>query len=132
MAKYHGKGGVVYMSASAAGAAISVARLTEWSLSTAAETDDVTAFADENKWYVQGIADCVAQISGIWDDTDDALWDNSESTTGVNVYLYPSNLVLTKYWYGPAWFSVNDITVPVGGGVRATGTISANGPWGQY
>jgi len=132
MARYSGKGGVCYMSATLAGAAVQVARLNEWALTTAAATSDVTVFSDENMQYVQHIPDCVAQISGVWDDTDDALWDNSESTTGVNVYLYPSDQVMTKYWYGPAWFSVNDVTVSVAAGVVTSGTISAAGAWGQY
>ena len=132
MARYSGKGGVVYMSATAAGAAVKVLYLSEWALSTGAATTDVQAFEDENIQYVQGIPDCVVAISGSWDDTYDALWDNSESTGGVSAYLYPTNLVMTKYWYGPAWWSLDDTTVPVTGAVTQSGTLSARGNWGQY
>jgi len=132
MARYHGKGGVLYMSASAAGDAVPVLYQTEYTMNTPAATDDVTSFGDLNMRYVQGIPDMQIELSGIWDDTYDALWDNSRSTDGVRAYLYPSSLVPTKYWYGPAWFSFNDLAIPVGGAVRVTGHLAANGDWGQY
>lgn len=132
MAQYHGKNGVVYMSASAATAAVPFLYQTEWTLNSAAATDDVTHFGNINMRYVMGIPDCVVELSGFWDDTYDAPWDNARSATGVNVYLYPNSGVPTKYWYGPAWFSFNEISVPVGGAISISGTASANGDWGQY
>jgi hypothetical protein len=132
MAKYHGKNAIVYMSATAAAMAVKVLRQTEWSLNTAAATDDVTTFEDSNMHYVQGIHDTVVTLSGVWDDTIDALWDNAGSTGGVRAYLYPSALVMAKYWYGPAWMSFDDISVPVAGAVRTSGTLSALGTWGQF
>ena len=94
MAKYHGKNGVVYMGVATA---IPVLMQTEWTFNTAAATDDVTAFEDSNMHYVQGIPDGVVSLSGIWDDTDDALWDLSVGTGAAFVYLYPSSLVTTKH-----------------------------------
>ena len=131
MAVYHGKNGVVYMAA--LGTAPSpVLRQTEFTINTAAETDDVTSFGNINKRYVQGIPDMVVALSGIWDDTDNTLFTLAVAAGGVGAYLYPSSLVATKYWYGPGWLSVNDVSVSVGGAVRMTGTLSASGDWGRY
>ena len=132
MARYHGKAGVLYMSLTAGGATASVLYQTDYTMNTPAAVDDVTSFADLNMRYVQGIPDMQIDLSGIWDDTYDALWDASKSTDGVSCYLYPSSLVPTKYWYGPAWFSFNDVGIPVAGAVRTTGHLAANGNWGQY
>jgi len=130
MAKYHGKKGLVYMSPDGTGVAVLLGELTEWSLNMTVDREDVTAFGDTNKEYVQGIPDRTGTLAGWWDDTDDALYDGMASEDGVKLYLYPSEDVLTKYFYGPALVDMS-INVPVGGAVNVSGTFAANGPWGQ-
>lgn len=131
MARYSGKGGLVYMSTSAAGAAASLLQMTEWSLNMPTDKQEVTAFGDTNKAYVLGLPDLTGSLSGFWDDTDDNMYDASRSADGVRMYLYPTDLVLTKYWYGPAWVDFS-ITVPVAGPVAISGDFAGNGAWGQY
>jgi len=132
MAQYHGKNGVVYMSPNASSAAVPFLYQTEWAANFDAARDDTTHFGNINMRYVQGIPDMQFSLSGLWDDTYDAPWDNARSADGVVAYLYPTSLVATKYWYGPAWFSLADVTVSVSGAVRISGSLAANGDWGQY
>ena len=130
MALYHGKKGLVYISATESAAAVAVLKLTEWSLDMPTDKVDVTSFGDANKRYVQGVKDISGSLSGIWDDTDDALYDACGSDGGNLMYLYPSSLVVTKYWYGPAWIDFS-VSSGVADAVKIAGTFVANGAWGQ-
>jgi hypothetical protein len=91
---------------------------------------DVTAFGDANKTYVQGLRDVKGTLSGFWEDTQDQLFDASESTGGVSLYLYPANTAPTVYFYGPAWLDAS-IDVGVSGAVTVSGSFVANGSWGR-
>jgi hypothetical protein len=130
MAAYAGRKGVVYMSATGSGDAVSVVNMKAWSLNMPTDKIEVTAFGAANKSYVQGLPDATGDMSGWWDDTSDALYDAAQSADGVKLYLYPSSEAATKYWYGPAWvdFSIN---VDVGGAVEVSASFVANGSWGQ-
>lgn len=130
MGAYAGRKGVVYMSTSGSGTAVSIVNLKSWSLSMPTDKIEVTAFGDANKKYVQGLPDATGDISGWWDNTSDDMYTASRSTDGVKLYLYPSSDASTKYWYGPAWidFSIN---VDVTGAVEISASFVANGSWGQ-
>ena len=130
MARYHGKGGVVYLSVTGAGNATTVATLTSWALNQPTTKDNVTGFGDTNQQYVQGLPDCTGRFAGYWDDTDDNLYDASRSADGVKIYLYPTNLVAGKYWHGTAWIDFS-IECPVDGKINVTADWSAKGNWGQ-
>lgn len=130
MARYHGKGGVVYMSTSGSGTAVNVASLTEWTLNMATDKVETTAFGDANKTYVQGLRDIQGTITGFWEDSQDALFDASESADGVKVYLYPASNASSVYFYGPAWVDAS-INVGVNGAVSLSANFSANGSWGR-
>lgn len=131
MARYHGRRGRVYISTSGTGAASSMCTLSEWSLNMGTDKAEVTAFCDANKQYVGGFPDVSGSLSGFWDDTVDTLYDAMASSDGVKIYLYPSNLVPTKYFYGPAWTDFS-IETGVGDAVKISGSFSAAGDWGQY
>lgn len=130
MARYHGKGGIVYMSASGSAAATATVSLNHWSLDKKTDKAEVTAFTDANKVFVQGLPDVSGQLSGFFDDTNDALFDAAESADGVKLYLYPSSLAPTIYHYGPAWVDAS-IDVAVGGAVAINGSFVAAGSWGR-
>lgn len=130
MARYHGKKGVVYMSTTGGGTAVTVVGLASWSLNSPTDKVEVTAFGDVNKQYVQGLSDISGELSGWWDDTSDQLYDASRSADGVKMYLYPSSDASGKYWYGPAWVDFS-IEVSNDGGVSVSGSFVANGAWGQ-
>ena len=130
MARYHGRTGVVYMSPDGTGAAVAVAHLTEWSLNMAADTVEVTSFDDSNKSYVMGFKDASGALSGVWDDTSDAIYDGAGSSDGVKFYLYPASAAPTKYFYGPAWVDFS-ISTSSSAAVTVSGNFVANGAWGQ-
>lgn len=129
-AKYHGKKGLVYISTSGSGAAVSVGQLTKWSLNMGTDRVETTAFGDSNKNYVQGYDDVQGEIAGFWNDASDILFDAADSADGCKMYLYPSSDAISKYWYGPAWLDVS-IDVANNGAVSVSGTFAANGNWGR-
>jgi hypothetical protein len=46
------------------------------------------------------------------------------------MYIYPSSLMPTVYWYGPAWLDAS-IAVGVAAADTVTGNFVANGAWGR-
>jgi hypothetical protein len=130
MARYHGKKGVVYISTSGTGNAVSAVGLRSWTLNSPTDKIEVTAFGDTNKQYVQGLPDSTGDLAGWWDSASDDLYDASRSADGVKLYLYPSSDAPTKYWYGPAWVDFS-ISTANDAGVEVTASFVANGAWGQ-
>ena len=131
MAKYHGRSGRVYVSTTGTAASIAVCDMSEWTLALTRGREEVTAFCDTNKEYVMGHPDTRGTISGFWTDDDATLFTAADSTDGCKIYLYPSSDALTKYWYGPAWLDITDITTGVGGPVTMRASFVANGAWGR-
>lgn len=129
MSRYHGGKGRVMMSVTAAGAAVALT-LSGWTLNRATDRAEVTSFGDLNKTYVQGLPDIQGNVNGFVDSADDRLFDASESTDGVKLYLYMSTDALGIYFYGPAWVDAS-IEVPVSGAVSMSGSYAANGSWGR-
>lgn len=130
MAVYHGKGGLVYMSTSLSGTAVSVGKLTEWTLNMATDRVEVTSFGDTNKTYVQGLKDVSGTFSGFWQDNDDTIFDASDSADGVKLYLYPASTAILRYFYGPAFVDAS-INTGVAAAVAVSGTFAAAGAWGR-
>jgi hypothetical protein len=122
----------VYLGATAGGAASSVARLNEWTLDMATPFADATAFGDANQQYSAGIPNCQGTFKGLWDDTDDAMYDASRVTGALNMYLYPSSLVLTKYFYGTAHVSFEGTGAAINDTVAVSAAFAAASDWGQY
>lgn len=125
---YHGKGGVVYMSTTGAGTASTVVLLSEWSLDRSTDLVDVTSFGDTNKVSVQGLPNYTGTISGFWDSDSDVLFDASDSSTAVKMYLYPSANAPTVYFAGTAWVSAS-ISVGINAAVAISGTFTAASSW---
>src|SRR5688572_15995995 len=111
MARHSGRYGAVYMSTSAAGAAIAVTQAA-WSCNFSTQKIDVTSFRDANMVQVIGLPDAQGDFSGFWEDTETTLFAASRSVDGVKIYLYPdiTNKPLS-YIYGPAWV---DFSMSVG------------------
>lgn len=130
MAKYHGKQGALYMSASGSGDAVPVIGLTGWTLNASTDRVETTEFGASNKTYVQGYKDVSGNITGFWDSTEDALFDGADSTNGVKLYLYPTRDAPSLYWYGPAWVDFS-VDVSNSGAISVSGTFAANGAWGR-
>ena len=121
---------MVLISTTGTGTAIAAISLSQWSLDKATDKIDVTAFGDLNKQYVQGLPDIKGSLSGFFDSADDALFDGSESTDGIKMYLYPSSLATTIYHYGPAWLDAS-ISVDVKGAATVSAIFVAAGAWGR-
>ena len=130
MAAYAGRKGVVYMSTTGTGSASVVIKLSQWTINRTTDKIEVTAFADTNKTYVQGLPDVQGTFSGFWDDTEGKLWTGAASSDGVKLYLYPSSDAPTKYWYGPAWVDAT-MDTGVAAAVTISANFAANGAWGS-
>lgn len=131
MARYHGRRGRVYMSTSGTGAAAPVSDLADWTITTTAEKVETPCFEDNVLTRVQGLPDLSLKLTGFWSDSQDVLYDAADSPDGVKVYIYPSADAATKYWYGPAWITVDETA----GGTKKAVTTSASGvaagSWGR-
>ena len=130
MSRYHGKGGVIYLSTSGSGDAVAVGHLRDWTINQPTDRVETTSTDDANKTYVQGFKDVTGNFNVYWDDTDDTVFDASDSSDGAKMYLYPSKLVPTKYWYGPAWIDASS-NGGVSAAVMESATFAANGSWGR-
>jgi hypothetical protein len=130
MARYAGGKGLVLLSTTASGVAITAVSLSQWTLDRSTDKVEVTAFGDLNKTFVQGLPNIQGTLTGFFDSADDALFDGADSTDGVKLYLYPSSLATTIYHYGTAWLDAS-ISVDVKGACTVTGSFVAAGSWGR-
>ena len=128
MSAYPGRNGVVYISTTLAGAASNVIKLNKWSLNRSTDKIEITSFSDSNKTYVQGLADVKGTFSGFWDDTETKPFSAAASSTGVNIYLYPSANAPSKFASGTAWMDCS-IDVDVNGAATITANFAAAGSW---
>jgi hypothetical protein len=130
LARYSGRKGLVYLSTSGTAAATSFTPISAWTLDAATDRQEVTAFGDANKVYIQGLQNVQGTFTGFFDDTTSAnLFTAAASADGVKLYLYPSSDAITKYAYGPAWLDAS-INVSVGGAITVNGSFAASGSWG--
>ncbi len=129
MARYHGRQGHLYIQGSGADAIPALA-LTNWSLDLSRDRVDVTCFGDSNITEVQGLPKYSGKFAGVWDDTDDTMFQAQEATSGRKLYLYPSRDAASKYFYGLAWVDAS-ISTDVKDAVKNEGTFSAAGSWGR-
>ena len=129
--RYHGKNARIYMSASAAAAAVPLTGITDWSFDGSTDKADATGIGDANKIQVLGLANANASFNFSWDDSDDTMFDAADSGEAVRVYLYRDVVQApTVYRYGTAYVDISEsagITAKVGG----SGTITAAGAWGR-
>lgn len=128
MARYAGRQGLVYIAPDGTSAAAAVISLNAWSLNRATDKLEVTSFLDANKTYVQGLPDLRGSFGGFWDDAETKLFAAAASSAAVRMYLYPSQVALTKYAYGLAWLDAS-IDVPVNDSVKVTSDFVAGGSW---
>lgn len=131
MAAYPGRNGMVYLSTTGAGAVTTVIKLTKWALDMSTDKIEVTSFLDSNKTYVQGLKDIKGTFAGFFDDTETKPFVASDSTSGCLLYLYPSSLLPSRYWAGPAWLDVS-VDTGVADAVAISGNFVANGTWVRF
>lgn len=125
-AKYHGKNGVVYMSANGSSAAVQVGGMSGFTVELDADTVDTTEFSAGYETSEIGFARATGNINGFYATDETTLWsaiDAVQSGGYTNLYLYPSSAAPSKYIAAQAWVS---------GGI-ATGAkeaVTVTGRWG--
>ena len=130
MARYPARSAVMYLSTTGSGTATNVIAINAWTINATTDRIDVTAFGDANKVTVPGLPDLSGTFSGWWDDTESKPFTAASSSTGCNMYLYPSADAPSKFWSGPAWIDVS-MDCSVAGAVAISGNISARGSWAK-
>lgn len=127
MARIAGRQGRLYSTITSAGAATPIAFLTNWSLNATATKIDVTAFGDATKVYVGGLADASGSFAGFYDDASNQLYTAALDQVARPMYLYPSTLLNTQYFWGTALFDFN-VDLSVDGAAAISGNWSAATP----
>jgi hypothetical protein len=123
----HGKGGVLAVSETLAGAVKAVALITEWSFDSSSDYVETTALGSLNKTWVKGLNNAAFTFSGVWDSTDDTIFMAAESVDGCQIEIWP-NTGSTACFKGPGFLDVS-IKAGVTSAVTIEGKGSANGTW---
>lgn len=126
MARIAGRQGRLYAGIASGGTAEPIAFLSNFSISFAVDTIDVTAFGDGNKVTVGGLPDASGTFSGFYDDASAQLYTAATDGVARKFYLYPSTTLNTQYFYGTAIFDFS-IEAGVDSAVTVSGDFSANG-----
>jgi predicted secreted protein len=100
VARIHGRNGIIYVNLASGGTAEPVAYLNSWSIKMATDTAEVTAFGDTNKTYIAGLPDCSGDFGGYYDDASVQTYTAASDGIARKMYLYPSTLKTTQYFYG--------------------------------
>ena len=126
MARIHGRNGIIYLNLASGGTPEPIAYLDSWSIKMATDTAEVTAFGDANKTYIAGLPDMSGDFSGYYDDASVQTYTAAVDGITRKMYLYPSTLKTTQYFWGNiiADFSAD---AKVGGGVTMSSSWKAAG-----
>ncbi len=124
--KYHGKGGLVYMSTTGTGSPVLVGGMRAFTLDNTADNVDTTEFGATNRTSVLGFPGANGTIEGFWASDDTTLRQAAQSTDGTILALYPSANTMTKYFGGPAWVDYS-LRTAVDAAVTLTGNWRARG-----
>ena len=130
MARRHGSKGEILLSESATGtpAPTLIASMNAWSLSLARDKEDVTAFGDTNKQYVQGLPDISGSLGGWWDVADIRIFEISLGDLACFLKLVPSTLDATYFFSGPAYLD-GSVDVSATGAISVSSEFVSAGDW---
>lgn len=120
------------MNLASGGTAEPVAYLNSWSIKFATDTAEVTAFQDANKTYIAGLPDAQGDFSGFYDDASVQTYTAAVDGIARKMYLYPSTLKTTQYFWGTVIADFNadakvDGAVTVSASWKASGNILKQG-----
>ena len=131
MARYRGLKLQLYCSTTAAGAAVPVIGITNWTFDASTDKSEATGSGDTNKIQVSGLPNANGTFAFNWDDTDDTLFDAADGGEACRMYLYKDAAnAPTIYRYGSAYIDIAD-DVPFAGTVAGSGSFSASGVWAR-
>lgn len=122
LARIHGRSGRLYVAIASGGTAEPIAFLSKWTADFTTDKVDVTAMGDGNKTYVAGLPDSKGTFAGWYDDATAQLYTAASDGIARKFYLYPSNALVTQYWFGTGLF---DFSVS-GGSDEA---VAVSGSW---
>lgn len=108
-ARFHGRNGKLLVGLASGTAAPSpVAFTSSFTIDNQTDKVEVTAFADNNKQYVVGLADDKGTFAGFSDIAGDGLYAASRDSVARRFYFYPDfvNAVGT-YFFGAAFFDLS-------------------------
>ena len=130
MARRHGSQGEVAIDPDGTTTYVPVAALNSWTLDSARDKVDVTAFGDVNKQYVVGLPDTKGTFGGWWDETStpDTIFAVAGGDVPVGLRLTPSKVTPTYFASGLAYLDAS-IDVKSDGAVAISGEWVAAGPW---
>ncbi len=122
MTRIHGKRGRAYWGITSGAEASPLPFIATWEVNHATDKSEVTAMGDNNKKYVNGMADAQGSLTGFTDTDTAQTYAAAADGLPRKFYLYPDILTNTKYWYGMA---ISDFSA--GGGV--SGPVTLNSSW---
>lgn len=116
----------MYFNIASGGLAEPVSWANTWSIKAATDTDEVTAFGDANKTYVSGLPDMQGDVNFFYDDAVPQTYQAAVDGIARKMYLYPSRLDNTKYFYGYVLLDFN-ADGDVGGATKGSTSWKASG-----
>lgn len=121
MARIAGRNATIYVGATSAAQASPLMFQSKFTFNAATDKIEVTAFGDTAKVYVAGLPDSSGTFSGFYDDATAQTYTAAQDGLARKVYIYPSTLTVTQYWFGTA---ILDFQLDAG--VADAATVSAN------
>lgn len=127
MAKYHGKNGALLLATTTAGTPVSVASLTQFTLTLDADSSEIQSMGDTWRSFVQGFRGGQLTVSGYFDDANDVPFDAFDASQKVLAYCYPAGTAVARYFYGYVWPGQVGVDAGIGGAVTMNGTFTFDG-----
>ena len=124
MARIASRNAVIYLGATPAAEASLLTFQNKYTLNLTFDRIDVTAFGDENKTYVGGIADASGDLAGWLDDASVQTYTAAVDGQARKFYLYPNSASVGRYFFGTV---LADLTIDgtVDGAATVASTWSA-------
>jgi hypothetical protein len=108
MARRAGRNAGIYVATVTGGQATPLTFQNKWSINMESEKIDVTAFQDQTRAYVAGIADAQGDFSGWYDDATAQTLTAAKDGLLRKFYLYPDTVNNpTKYFFGTIFCDFN-------------------------
>ena len=102
MARYTGRRSAAMVAPNGTGAAVLITAR-QWGLDAGRADIDMTMFNDNNKVTFKDLPNFTGDFEGVFDDTEETVFEASESDAAVRMYLYVDRTNLAgRYWYGLA------------------------------
>jgi hypothetical protein len=127
LARIAGRNAAIYVGVTTSAAASPLTFQNSWSMSFEVEKIDVTAFGEQTKAYVAGIADASGEFSGFYDDASNQTLAAALDGLSRRLYLYPNTNLATQYFFGTI-FPDMSINAAVAGAAEVSSTWAAASP----